>query len=61
MCIFVDFRNLEFWIFKEYNIIYMEFKLNNLYLVFFFDIYMVMNFIIWAEFRLVDLIVKRIY
>lgn len=61
MCIFVDFRNLEFWIFKEYNIIYTEFKLNNLYLVFFFDIYMVMNFIIWAEFRLVDLIVKRIY
>lgn len=43
------------------NKIYTEFKSNNLHLVSSSDIYMVMNFITWAELRLVDLIVKRIH
>lgn len=43
------------------NILYTKFKSNNLHLVSSFDIYMVMNFITWAELQLVDLIVKRIH
>lgn len=61
MRISVDSRNPESWTPKEHNIIYTEFKSNNIHLVSSSDIYMVMNFITWAELRLVDLIVKRIH